>query len=148
MAAILDWVAEHEALLGWLSAASVLMFFGSLIAAPWLVMRIPTDYFVNRQHVADRWRSRHPLVRLGLLAAKNLFGMVLVLAGIAMLVLPGQGILTILVGLICLDFPGKYALEQRLIRQRPVLGAINWMRTKGNRPPLELPGDEGLGIRD
>jgi hypothetical protein len=148
MTAILDWVGGHEVLLGWLSAASVLMFFGSLIAVPWLVIRIPTNYFVHRQHVVDRWRSRHPLVRIGLLTAKNLCGLVLVLAGIAMLVLPGQGILTILVGLMCLDFPGKYGMEQRLVRQRPVLGAINWMRAKGNRPALELPEDEGSGIGD
>lgn len=144
MAAILDWIGGHELLLGWLSAASVLMFFGSIVVVPWLAIRIPTDYFVHRQHVADRWRSRHPLVRIGLLAAKNLCGIVLVLAGVAMLVLPGQGILTLLVGLLCLDFPGKYALEQRLVRQRPVLAAINWMRAKGNRPPLEL--DEGVKV--
>lgn len=142
MAPILDWVNAHDVLLGWLSAISALMFFGSLIAVPWLVLRIPTDYFIHRRHVVDRWRSRHPLVRIGLLTAKNLCGIVLVLAGIAMLVFPGQGILTIFVGLMCLDFPGKYAMEQRLVRQRPVLGAINWMRAKGKRPPLELPEQE------
>lgn len=141
MAAILDWIAGHELLLGWLSVISVLMFFGSLIAVPWLVLQIPTDYFLHPDHLVDRWRARHPLVRIGLLTLKNLCGVVLVLAGIAMLVLPGQGILTILMGLICLDFPGKFALERRLARQRPVLLAINWIRAKGKRPPLELPAD-------
>ena len=109
--------------LGWLSAASVLMFFGSLIAVPWLVVRIPADYFLRQRHYVDRWRPRHPLLRLAFLALKNLLGVVLVLAGVAMLVLPGQGILTILVGLLFLDFPGKFALERRLARQPPVLRA-------------------------
>lgn len=135
----LQWIGSHELLLGILSVVSVLMFIGSLIAVPWLVVQIPADYFLHQRHFVDRWRSRHPLVRLTLLILKNSFGVVLILAGIAMLVLPGQGILTILVGLICLDFPGKYALEQRLMRFRPVLRAMNWIRIRAHHPPLELP---------
>jgi hypothetical protein len=134
-----DFLAKYEVLLGWLCVVSLLMFVGSIIAVPWLVIRIRVDYFVQRHHLVDRWKSRHPLVRLGLLAAKNVCGIVLVLAGVAMLVLPGQGILTILVGLICLDFPGKFALEQWLVRQPPVIGSINWMRAKAGPPPLLLP---------
>jgi hypothetical protein len=135
---MLVWVQEHGALLGWLGMASVLMFVGSLVVLPWLVIRIPTDYFVHRRHWADRWEIRHPLLRLTVLVVKNMIGVVLVLAGVAMLVLPGQGILTILIGLMCLDFPGKYALEQYIARQRPVIGALNWIRLKAHRPPLEL----------
>ena len=56
-----------------------------------------------------------------------------------MLVTPGQGVLTILVGLLFLDFPGKFALERRLVQMKPVLAAIVWVRTKAGRPPLELP---------
>ena len=136
--AMLDWLQSHQVLLGWLGAASALTFVGSLIAIPWLVIRIPKDYFVHRHHFVDRWQPRHPLLRVALLTAKNLAGVVLVLAGVAMLVLPGQGILTILIGLMCLDFPGKFALERRLVRQPPVIAAINWMRAKAKRPPLEL----------
>ena len=145
---LLDWTSSHEVALGWLSAISALMFVGSLIAVPWLVIRIPADYFVHPRHLVDRWRPRHPILRMAFLAAKNLGGMVLVLAGVAMLVLPGQGILTIVVGLMLLDFPGKFALERRMIRQRPVIRAINWVRVKAHRSPLELPEDEGLGIGD
>jgi hypothetical protein len=143
-----DWVRAHEVFLWWLSVASALMFFGSLIAVPWLVIRIPTDYFVHRRHFVDRLQPLHPVLRIALLAAKNVCGVVLVLAGVAMLFLPGQGILTILVGLMCLDFPGKFALEQRLARQPPVIGAINWIRAKASCPPLELPQDKELGVRD
>ena len=134
-----DWLHTHEVLLGWLGAVSALMFVGSLLAVPWLVVRIPTDYFVHRRHFVDRWRSRHPLVRIGLLASKNLGGVVLILAGVAMLVLPGQGILTIVLGLMCLDFPGKFALEQWLALRPPVMRAMNWMRAKAGHPPLEVP---------
>jgi hypothetical protein len=130
MTQVFDWLGGHEIVLGWLFAISVLMFVGSLIAIPWLVIQIPADYFTHRRSLSDRWRQRHPLLRWTLLVTKNLCGVVLVLAGIAMLVLPGQGILTILVGLVCLDFPGKFALEYKLVRQRPA---------KAGHPPLELP---------
>lgn len=141
---MLDWLTANEALVGWLTVVSVLMFVGSLLAVPWLVVRIPADYFVRHrhQHLVDRWQSRHPLVRITLLALKNCLGSLLVLAGIAMLVLPGQGILTILVGLLFLDFPGKLALERRLVCHAPVRRAMNWIRLKAHRPPLVLPDED------
>jgi hypothetical protein len=78
------------------------------------------------------------------LVAKNLCGVVLILAGIVMLVLPGQGILTILVGLICVDFPGKFAFERWAIRRRGVIHSINWLRKKAGREPLMSPDEERL----
>ena len=99
-------------LLAWLSAASVLMFVGSLIAIPWPVIRIPTDYFLRQRHYADRWTPRHPLFnRVHFLAVKNVIGALLLLAGIIMLVTPGQGVLTILVGWPSLHFPCKFAMH-------------------------------------
>ncbi|MCD4727447.1 MAG: hypothetical protein K8R46_07295 [Pirellulales bacterium] len=139
MDAILDWISGHDVVLGWLFAVSALMFIGSLIVVPWLVIRIPSDYFLDRRHFVDRWRPHHPWVRTALLASKNTFGGVLVLAGVAMLIFPGQGLLTIFVGLMFLDFPGKLALERWLINKPPVIRTINWMRRKAGRPPLELP---------
>jgi hypothetical protein len=139
MHAIFDWIGSHESLLGWLGVASVLMFVGSLTAIPWLVVRIPADYFIRHQHYVESRLPRHPLMRVVFKILKNLLGVVLILAGVAMLVLPGQGILTIVVGLIFLDFPGKFALEQFFIRQKAVHRAMNWIRAKAKRPPLELP---------
>jgi hypothetical protein len=136
---MLEWLRSHEILFGWLGAVSALMFFGSLLAVPWLVIRIPADYFIRQRHLVDRWRLRHPLLRISVLSLKNLGGVVLVLAGVAMLFAPGQGILTILIGLMLLDFPAKYGLERWLVRLPPVIGAINWMRAKARRPPLQLP---------
>lgn len=136
---MLDWLHEYDVVLGWLIAVSSLMFLGSLLSVPLLVIRIPADYFLRRRHFVDRFRPRHPLLRAALLAAKNLCGATLVVAGVAMLLLPGQGMMTILVGLMFLDFPGKFALEQRLVRYRPVTAAMNWMRAKANRPAIMLP---------
>ena len=141
---LLDWVRSHELLLALLSAASALMFVASILLIPWLVIRIPADYFLRQHHYADHWKPRHPLLRILFLVTKNLIGVVLLLAGIVMLVTPGQGILTILVGLLFLDFPGKFALERRVVEMKGVLTAVNWLRSKAGRPPLELP-EEGRG---
>jgi len=62
-----------------------------------------------------------------------LIGIVLSLPGV-----PGQGILTILLGLIFLDIPGKRPLEARIIKRPAVLSAINNLRAKYSKPPLEL----------
>jgi hypothetical protein len=75
------------------------------------------------------------------LGLKNAVGSVLVIAGILMLVLPGQGILTLFVGLTLVDFPGKRRLELWLIRKRPVLHAVGWIRSKSGRPALRLPNE-------
>ncbi len=86
------------------------------------------------------WMSnddRH-LHHLGIVL-KNLLGVALVGAGIVMLVLPGQGILTILIGVMLMDFPGKYALEKRLVSRPTVMRSLNWMRAKANRPPFLEP---------
>jgi len=55
-----------------------------------------------------------------------------------MLVLPGQGLLTIFVGLMLLDFPGKYQVERRAVSYKPILRSINWLRQRVGRDPLRV----------
>jgi len=54
-----------------------------------------------------------------------------------MLVLPGQGLLTIVTGLLLINYPGKYKLEQKLVAIPSVFRALNWIRVKANKPPLK-----------
>ena len=60
------------------------------------------------------------------------------LAGLAMLVLPGQGLLTILIGLMLLDFPGKRRLERRIVARPAILAMLNRMRARRGRDPLRV----------
>jgi len=55
-----------------------------------------------------------------------------------MLLLPGQGLLTILIGLLLLDFPGKRALELRLLRRPALRGFLDRMRQRRGVPPFVL----------
>ena len=142
---MLAWLEEYEVLLWSLTAFSAFMFIATLIAMPLLIARLPADYFTRRP-VRD-WPARHPVAHLLLVVAKNLLGVVLLLAGLAMLVLPGQGLLTIFVAIMLLDFPRKRALERWVIRRRPVLRAANWIRARRHQPPLELPEAQEEGRR-
>lgn len=81
-------------------------------------------------------QDHHPVLRLIGLGLKNAVGVLLFLAGVAMIVLPGQGLLTMLIGISLLDFPGKRHLERRLVGQPAVLRTINKLREKFGRPPL------------
>jgi hypothetical protein len=73
-----------------------------------------------------------------LLVGRNVFGYVFIVVGTAMLVLPGPGILTIVVGIILLNFPGKYRLERWIVERRPVLRSINWLRQRAKKTPIVL----------
>lgn len=130
------WVQDHKSLVLILGVVSVITFFGTLAAIPIMLMRLPADYFSRKRKRPKTGMSVNPVTRILLLIVKNLLGTVVLFAGIAMLVLPGQGILTILVGLMLIDFPGKFQLERRLITQPKVLQAVNQLRRRAGKPEL------------
>ena len=114
---------------------SFVAFIGTLIAIPAILIRLPADYFQNHHH-KPWFANHHPIVRsLGLLA-KNIVGVIFLLAGIAMLVLPGQGLLTIMLGVLFIDFPGKHRIETKLIQNPHILKVINALRKKSDKPPF------------
>lgn len=135
---IFSWVEANTVLLSWLAAISVITFIGTLIIIPILVINIPKDYFLHEKRKPVHGRNSIPGFRLLLVILKNILGLIFILAGIAMLVLPGQGLLTILIGLVLVNFPGKYYLERKVIQQNKVLATMNWIRVKANRPPVDI----------
>ncbi len=78
-----------------------------------------------------------------ILIIKNVLGVGLLLAGILMLVLPGQGLFTMFVGIMMMNFPGKYKLERWIVARGPVLKSINWMRKRAGHEPLRTYADDG-----
>jgi hypothetical protein len=115
-----------------------------LALTPWLVSLIPDDYFATKERPPIAGRSRHPVLRWTLRIGKNVLGLTLIILGLCLTVLPGQGMMTVLGGLLLLDFPGKRRLEMWVIRCRGLLRAINWCRARRNKPPLVVwaPEDE------
>ena len=123
-----------EALIG-VTIFSVMAFIGTLAAIPAILIRLPPDYFQNHHH-KPWFANHHPVIRVVGLVVKNVLGVVFLLAGIAMLVLPGQGLLTMLLGILFIDFPGKDRLENKLIRHPTILKAINSLREKADKLPF------------
>ena len=142
--AILNWFEVNGQWLSVLAIGSVFSFMATLVAIPVIVVHIPENYFLHEKRRPYHRQNALPGIKLLLAIIKKIFGIVFVLAGIAMLVLPGQGLLTILIGLMLVNFPGKYGLERRLMRQKNVLRSVNWMRARANRPPLRLARAPGV----
>lgn len=133
-----DWINQiyhlTEPYLPLLVSLSLGMMLVSFILLPAIFVILPADYFVHR-----RSNITHPFLKLLWLILRNLLAFVLLVLGILMLFLPGQGLLTILVALFFADFPGKRKLEIQLIKRPAVYKSINWIRHKANKPALELP---------
>lgn len=132
-------LAEHKPALQWLTVFSIVLFVGSLLAVPWLVARIPTDYFMLNSDQGNEFKKHHPTVSLLWRALKNILGVVLLLAGVAMLILPGQGLLTILLGVMLVNFPGKRRLELMIIRRPSISRVVIWLRRRSGRAELQIP---------
>ena len=120
-----------------MAGVSLFAFVGTLVAIPFILVRLPEDYFDLR--VPRYWmKDSHPVLRVLGLVLKNAFGVVFFLAGLLMLFLPGQGALTMLIGISLLDFPGKRRLEARIIGIPKIFGVVNSLRTKYGKPPFAL----------
>lgn len=131
-----DWLAKAE-VLGTVSLVSIVVFVGSLVALPWIVARLPRDYFSRRRRGHQSFLRSRRWQRPARIA-KNVVGALLLLAGIAMLLLPGQGIIAIVVALVLLDYPGKRAFERKLVSRPHVLRALNALRRRAGTEPLVL----------
>ncbi len=135
-----EWVAPllSPAVLVGLTIFSVVTFVASLIGVPYFLSRLPADYFSAREREAlglpEGPRPRaHTVLRI----LRNLLGFILILLGIVMLVLPGQALLTILIGVLLMDFPGKRRFERWLVARPQVLKTLNALRRRAGKPPIE-----------
>ena len=133
----MDFIQDNAVFSWWLTGISLFTFLASLIVIPWLLLKIPANYFSGEKRPPLYNNQHHPqLLQWMFLIVKNLLGFLFVIAGIIMLVLPGQGILTILLGLALMNFPGKYSLERWLVTHGPTLKWINHFRQRHGKPPL------------
>src|ERR1700716_2753108 len=103
-------ISLREALLAFVFF--VITFGASLAVISFILVKIPPTYF-QESHPRNFWVDRHPSVRWAGLIGKNALGIMLVLLGILMSIpgVPGQGILTILLGSMLIDLPHKRRLE-------------------------------------
>ena len=133
---ITEFVSNYKTYILWLATISLFVFIFSLVSIKWLVALIPTDYFVKKD--ISKSKKSYSLLWLISIIVKNIIGYTLILGGILMLVLPGQGLFTILMGLILSNYPGKYTIEKKFISIPSILKTVNWLRKKSNKPRLKI----------
>ncbi len=136
----MQWLSQFWESLTWSGVVFgilllILQVIISYVAIILVMIKLPADYFSSSY--AKNLRTDSPfLIRWSGVILKNLIGVLLIIAGIVMIVTPGPGGLTILLGLIMMDIPGKRPLEVKLINRPAVLSAINKLRFRYNKPPL------------
>ena len=131
---IIDLIDDYKSIIFWLGLLSFLIFIFSLVTIKWLVALIPSDYFVSRKDT--KFKSEYPFIWLISMIIKNIIGYVLIIGGILMLLLPGQGLFTIFIGLMMSNYPGKYYIEKKFIAIPSILKTINWLRKQSNKEPI------------
>lgn len=135
------------------TAASIVYF----IMISYMITQMDSRYFVRNHLVSEnlahkkqreknnaaddtRLNSRvipmNRSLRLMINLVKVIVGLFLLICGLVMLVLPGQGLLTMLMGLSLIPFPGKNKLEQTILARKSVRFSLNWIRMKANKKPF------------
>ncbi|MGH7821932.1 MAG: hypothetical protein ACREQ9_19390 [Candidatus Binatia bacterium] len=114
-------------------------FVGTTVAAAFLLVKLPAEYFQSN-HPRRFWIDRHPVLRWSGLVLKNLFGLLVFAVGVILSMpgVPGPGILTILIAITLLDFPGKRRFERWLVGRPQIFRAVNRLRARFEKPPLVL----------
>ena len=120
-----------------------LIFIGSfllnLAIVSIILVKLPADHFSKDKNNKFAAGS-HPMLRMLLIIGKNILGVLLVGLGVVLSLpgVPGQGLLTILLGIMLLDFPGRDRLEQKLLSRPTIVNTINRLRERFGKPPLKL----------
>jgi hypothetical protein len=131
-------LSEYTHLLTWVTFFSLIIFFVGLGITLFIVAAIPDDYFEQNKRPKLHYKP-FSIAWIIKKLLKNILGIPLLLSGIAMLVLPRQGLSTLIIELFLIDYPGKYRLEKKLFSYPLILNSINWLRKKRKKNLFKLP---------
>ena len=141
---MVDLLSEFVLALTWRSVLIgalifLVSFFLNLAIVSIILVKLPADHF-SKNRKTKFWAGPHPALHAAKVIGKNILGVLLVALGIVLSVpgVPGQGLLTILLGIMLLDFPGRDRLEQKLLSRPAIVNTINRLRGRFGKPPLEL----------
>jgi hypothetical protein len=139
-----DFLTDFFLALTWrkilLGAAIFLVsFFANLGIVTWILVKLPADHF-SKSRKTKFWAGPRPWIHAAKVIGKNIGGVLLVALGIVLSLpgVPGQGLLTVLLGIMLLDFPGRHRLEQKLLSKPSIVNSINKLRGRFGKKALEL----------
>src|SRR5215213_9888069 len=139
-----DFLPDFFESLTWrkvLIGASIFLvsFFANLGIVSLILVKLPADHF-SKNRKTKFWAGPRPAIHAAKVIGKNIAGILLVALGIVLSLpgVPGQGLLTVLLGIMLLDFPGRDRLEQKLLSKPSIVDTINSLRERFEKPPLKL----------
>jgi hypothetical protein len=133
------WIRTNPEVGGWIALGSiclVVIYAGIMVIA---IIRMSPDYFSSGSPAPGTLRQRKPVLRLSLKIFKTFLGLALLVTGTAMLVLPGQGLMTIAIAISFMEFPGKRRLLVTIVNRGEIINALNNIRRKAGKEPLQAP---------
>lgn len=132
---VLDWLSANSLFISAIAGVSATLLAVTILAAPWAVSRLPSDYLLHRLDPPAMQGIRRRMMSL----LRGFLGLVIVLLGLVMMITPGPGVIMILLGISVAEFPGKSRLLVYLATRPNVLASLNWMRRRHGKPPLIEP---------
>jgi len=139
-----DFISDFFFALTWrkvlIGAAIFLVsFFANLGIVSLILVKLPADHF-SKSRQTKFWSGKRPWLHAVKVIGKNIAGILLVALGVVLSLpgVPGQGLLTVLLGIMLLDFPGRDRLEQKLLSRPSIVNSINKLRGRFGKKPLEL----------
>lgn len=140
---MLDWAVQHRISLYWMGGATLLFFIVMMIVTPILIVHMPADFLEKnggggaggKGGSSGGGGGKGGAWKIG----RNILGWLLIAAGIAMLALPGPGVLVLIIGVTLADFPGKQKALRWLMSRKSILKPANRLRERYGKPPLQVP---------
>lgn len=136
----MEWLSQFWDSLTWgrIAFGTILLVLSAIISYSIIVLvivKLPANYF-SSDYSLGFIRGKPLWIRWGAIILKNLIGAFLIGIGVLMILGPGPGLLTILLGLIMIDIPGKRPLEASIIKRPAILSAVNNLRSRYKKTPL------------
>ena len=139
-----DFLSDFVSGLTWQKIlVGALIFLASFLInlgiVSFILVKLPADHF-SKNRKTKFWAGPRPAIHAAKVIGKNIAGVLLVALGIVLSLpgVPGQGLLTVLLGIMLLDFPGRHRLEQKLLSKPSIVNTINRLRQRFDKPPLQL----------
>lgn len=129
------WLSGHALLLGVMASVSAALLVITIVAAPWAVSRLPSNYLLQRLERNSKQGIWYSLTSI----SRALLGLLVTLLGLVMLITPGPGVIMLLLGISIAEFPGRNRLLIYLATRPNVLSSLNWMRKRHGKPPFIHP---------
>lgn len=135
-----DWLPEltwRNVGLGVLVVAVTFVVATGVVS--FVVVKLPATYF-HPDHDREILKGKNPAIRWAGIIGKNLGGVLLIVLGVVMSMpgIPGPGLVTILFGVMLVDFPGKRTLEHKIVSRPSVQKTINNLRKRFGKKPIKL----------